>query len=202
MLRVGLTGGIACGKSLVADFFRDAGIPVVNDDDAARDAVAIGTPGLAAVVEAFGPQVLGPDGTLDRPALGRIVFADPEQRLRLMNATFPFIGRLVLERIQAAEETGAPMLVYESALLVENRQAENWRPLVVVWAPPEIQISRLRARNQLSEEDARNRIASQMAVEEKRALADHAIDNSGTPGQTRACFDSVLEELYRKARSQ
>lgn len=199
MLRVGLTGGIACGKSLVAGFFRDAGVPVVNDDDAARDAVAPGTPGLAAVVEEFGREVLASDGSLDRPKLGRIVFADDRLRRRLMAVTFPFIGRLVLERIDAAESSGSAMVVYESALLIENGQADAWRPLVVVATTPEAQLERLCARNALSQDEARNRIRSQRPLADKVALADYVIENSGSPADAARRFDAVLRALSEAA---
>ena len=195
MLRVGLTGGIACGKSLVAGFFADKGIPVVNDDLAAHDAVARGTDGLAAVVREFGEDVLLPDGNLDRPKLGRIVFNDDAKRRKLMEITFPFIGRLLGERFAGAERSGARLLVYESALLFENGGYDAWRPIVVVRVDEEQQIARLCARNTLSVEDARARIRSQMSLARKVELADFVIDNAGTPENTRRQFDAVYAEL-------
>lgn len=200
MLRIGLTGGIACGKSLIAGFFRESGVPVVDDDAAARDAVAVGTPGLAAVVAEFGAEVLGPEGALDRPKLGRIVFADDRLRRRLMGVTFPFIGKLVLERIAEAESSGAPMVVYESALLVENGQADGWRPLVVVSTTREVQLARLCARNGLSPEEAQNRIRSQFPLAEKVALADVVIENAASPAEARRRFEEVFAELSTAAR--
>jgi dephospho-CoA kinase len=199
MLRVGLTGGIACGKSLVAGFFREAGVPVVNDDEAARDAVAPGTPGLEAVVAEFGREVLLPDGSLDRARLGRIVFADDALRRRLMLATFPFIGRLVGERLAAAEASGAPIVVYESALLIENGQGDVWRPLVVVTTTPELQLARLRARNALSEAEALDRIRSQMPLAEKVRIADLVIENAGSEAAARSRFADVLAALRRRS---
>jgi dephospho-CoA kinase len=201
VLRIGLTGGIACGKSLVAGFFREAGATVVNDDDAARDAVALGTPGLAAVVAEFGQEVLVADGSLDRPKLGRIVFADDRLRRRLMGITFPFIGRLILERIAAAEATGASMVVYESALLVENGRLDGWRPLVVVTTTADAQLARLRARNDLNREEALDRVRSQQPIAEKAALADHVIDNSGTAADARWQFDRVYAALVSRSAS-
>lgn len=199
MLRVGLTGGIACGKSLIATLFRERGIPVINDDDAARDAVAPGSPALAEIVAAFGREVLLPDGALDRVKLGRTVFGDEALRRRLMAITFPHIGRLVGERIRAAERSGAPMLVYESALLVENGQADAWRPLIVVRATPEQQVDRQVVRNGLSGDEALARIGAQMPLEHKVALADFVIDNSGTREETRRQFDSVFGALLARA---
>ncbi|MEW6272107.1 MAG: dephospho-CoA kinase [Thermodesulfobacteriota bacterium] len=202
MLRVGLTGGIACGKSLVAGFFTARGVPVVNDDDAARDAVAKGSDGLAAVVREFGDEVLLPDGALDRPKLGRIVFADDVLRRRLMGITFPFIGRLLEQRFAAAEASGAPMVVYESALLIENGGHEAWRPIVVVRVDEAQQLERLRARNGLTHEEAVARIASQMPIARKAELADYVIDNSGTPAESERRFTRVYAELEARARGR
>jgi dephospho-CoA kinase len=196
-MRVGLTGGIASGKSVVAGFFAAEGVPVVNDDVAARDAVAAGSPGLRAVVAAFG-DVLGPDGELDRPKLGSIVFADDAKRRRLMAITFPFIGELLRQRFEAAEDSGAPIVVYESALLVENGGADAWRPLIVVQTTADEQLERLRRRNGLVGEEARRRIASQMPVADKSALADFVIDNSRDVEHARRQFDRIYAELKRR----
>lgn len=202
MLRVGLTGGIACGKSLVAGFFTARGIPVVNDDHAAHDAVAPGSDGLAAVVHEFGADVLLPDGSLDRPKLGRIVFNDDARRRKLMAITFPFIGRLLQERFAAAEASAAPLLVYESALLIENGGQDGWRPLVVVRVDERVQLARLRARSALTLDEARARIASQMPIARKAELADHVIDNDGQPAETERRFAAVLASLVERARAQ
>lgn len=199
MVRVGLTGGIACGKSLVAGFFAEKGIPVINDDHAAHDAVAKGTQGLAAVVAEFGVDVLLPDGNLDRPKLGRIVFNDDAKRRKLMGVTFPFIARLLGERFDAAERSGAPFLVYESALLFENGGFDAWRPIVVVRVDEPQQIARLCARNALSLDDATARIRSQMPLARKVELADFVIDNAGSPEGTRRQFDAVYAKLLARA---
>jgi dephospho-CoA kinase len=203
MFRVGLTGGIACGKSLVAGFFAQHSIPVINDDHAAHDAVARGTEGLAAVVREFGADVLLPDGNLDRPKLGRIVFNDDTKRRKLMGITFPFIGRLLGERFDAAERSGAPFHVYESALLFENAGAtagyDAWRPIVVVQVDEQQQIARLCARSALSLEDATARIRSQMPLARKVELADFVIDNAGSPDETRRQFDAVYATLLARA---
>jgi dephospho-CoA kinase len=201
VFRVGLTGGIACGKSLVAGFFAARGVPVVNDDHAAHDAVTRGSEGLAAVVREFGSDVLLADGSLDRPKLGRIVFGDDARRRRLMLITFPFIGRLLQERFDAAERSGAPMMVYESALLIENGGFESWRPIVVVRVDETQQVARLCARSQLSLDDATARIRSQMPLEQKVALADHVIDNGGTPEAAERQFESVYALLLERARA-
>jgi len=199
VLRVGLTGGIACGKSLVGGFFQARGVPVVDDDQAARDAVAAGTPGLAEVVREFGREYLLPDGELDRPKLGRLVFGDDALRRKLMQITFPQIGRLVGARIAEAQASGAAMMVYESALLIENGQAEHWRPLVVVSANEERQLERLMARNALTHSEALARIRSQMPLAAKVALADYTIDNSGSREETERAFERVFAALSARA---
>lgn len=195
MLRVGLTGGIACGKSLVANLFRARSIPVVDDDQAARDAVARGSEGLAAVVAEFGRGVLLPDGELDRGGLGRIVFADDRKRRRLMEITHPRIGALLAERFRAAESERAPLVVYESALLVENGGAESWRPLVVVRTDRETQIERLARRNGLTRQEAEDRIRAQMSVDEKASFADFVIENSGAIEDVTRQFEEVFARL-------
>lgn len=198
VLRVGLTGGIACGKSVVARLFAAHGSPVVNDDVAARDAVAAGTPGFAVVVREFG-DVVGPDGEIDRVLLGRIVFADAAKRRRLMEVTFPFIGELLRDRLAAAERTEAWMVVYESALLFENGAAEAWRPVVVVRTTKALQIERLRLRNGLDTAEAERRVAAQMPVEEKVRRADYVIDNVGTLAEVERRFEEIFSELRRRA---
>jgi dephospho-CoA kinase len=179
--------------------FRERGVPVVNDDDAARDAMAPGSPALAAVAAEFGPEVLLLDGSLDRQALGRRVFADNELRLRLMAITFPAIGRLVGERLDAAERSGAAMVVYESALLFENGATGSWRPIIVVRASSEQQLARLQARNGLSEREAMDRIHSQMSIEEKASRADIVFDNSGSEDDARRRFIDLYAELTKRA---
>lgn len=194
-----MTGGIACGKSLIGRLFKERQVPVVDDDVAARDAVAPGSEGLADVVAEFGEGILAPDGSLDRPALGKIVFADDGLRRKLMAITHPRIGALIAERFRAAEESGAPFVVYESALLIENGNVDAWRPLVVVCTNRETQIERMASRNGLSREDAEDRIRSQMAVEEKVAQADYIIDNSSTTQHAADEFERVYAALVARA---
>lgn len=201
-LRVGLTGGIACGKSVVSAHFEKRGAFVVDDDRAAREAVVAGRPALARIVEEFGREVLLPDGALDRAALGRIVFQDDRRRRRLMEITHPAIGAILDERFAAGEESGAPVLIYESALLVENGIAEAWRPLVVVRADLEVQVERLAHRNGLSRADALDRIHSQMPVGEKASLADRIIDNSGTIEDVLLQAEEAWEWLLRRAAEE
>lgn len=199
MLRVGLTGGIACGKSEVAARLTALGLPVVNDDDAAREAVAPGSEGLAEVVREFGREILAADGTLDRVRLGRIVFSDEARRRRLMEITHPRIGAILRERFARAERSGAPVVVYESALLIENGAADAWRPLVVVTTRPELQLDRLCRRRGLDREEAMARIRAQLPLERKVALADHLIENSGSLAELERAVDGLVRQLAPQA---
>jgi len=176
----GLTGGIASGKSTVAARFRRRGVPVVDADELAREVVAPGTDGLRAVVEAFGPGVLGPEGALDRPALARIVFADDTARRTLNAITHPLITRLSMERGAELASQGEALACYEAALIVENGVADAFRPLVVVSCPEDVQIARILGRDKASLEDARARMRAQKPLAEKVAVADFVVDTSST----------------------
>lgn len=194
---IGLTGGIACGKTTVAHMLRDRGALIIDADAIARDVVAPGTPGLAEVVAAFGPEVLDPHGALDRPALGRAVFADPAARARLEAILHPRIATESQRRIAAALAADAPLVVYDAALLVETGRADAFRPLVVVVAPPEMQRARLIARDGLGPAAAAARIAAQMPIAEKARHADHLIDNGGTLAATEAQVDALWQTLVK-----
>jgi dephospho-CoA kinase len=176
-LVVGLTGGIASGKSTVGRIFSELGVTVIDADQLARDVVLIGTPGLREVVAAFGEGYLTADGTLDRPKLGRLVFADPEALLKLNSITHPRIRKLYEERIAAAQDSPTPYIVYESALLVELELYKSMDRVIVVSATPELQLTRVMKRNQLTECEARDRLASQLPLEKKIAVAHHVILN-------------------------
>jgi dephospho-CoA kinase len=190
----GLTGGIACGKSTVSRLLAARGAAIVDADSLARDVVAPGTAGLAEVVAAFGNDVLHADGTLDRERLGQRVFGDPAARARLNAVTHPRIAELSILRIAEARASGAPIVIYDAALLFEVGRADFFRPLVVVTAPREVQISRIVARDALSPEAAAARIDSQMPVAEKAARADHVIDNGGSLAHTEAQVDALWRQ--------
>lgn len=177
MRKVGLTGGIASGKSEVARLFAGYGALVVDADQVAREVVAPGTSGLAEIVAEFGPEVLGPDGALDRPKLGEIVFSDSAALARLNGIVHPRVGRRTEELMAAAPE-GA-IVVYDVPLLVENGLGPLYEMVVVVDAPVEIQIERLVRDRGLSEEQARARIGNQAPREQRLAAADIVVDNSG-----------------------
>jgi dephospho-CoA kinase len=195
----GLTGGIACGKSTVAGRFRDAGITVIDADQLARQAVAPGTSGLAEITKHFGKEVLRPDGTLDRAKLAAIVFGDDDKRKTLNRILHPRIAGRTMQTAQDLAARGETMACYEAALLVENGAADSFRPLVVVAAPDEVQLTRLIERDRMSEEDARARIAAQMPIKEKVAVADYVIDTGGTLDETYRQADEVLEKIRAKA---
>ncbi|HSY21217.1 MAG TPA: dephospho-CoA kinase [Polyangiaceae bacterium] len=188
----GLTGGIASGKSTAAARFRFRGVPVVDADELAREVVAPGTEGARAVAAAFGARFFDASGALDRKALGRLVFSDPEARRRLNAITHPRIGELVRERAQALGAAGEPLACYEAALIVENGTQDLFRPLVVVACPTETQVSRIRARDGISESEALARVLAQKPLAEKVAVADYVVDTAGTREATGARVDEVL----------
>jgi len=192
-MRVGLTGGIGAGKSLVSVLLAERGAVVIDYDLMAREAVAVGAPALAAIVERFGPGVLLPDGTLDRPALGAIVFGDDEARRDLEAITHPAIGTLAWER-DAAAPAGA-VIVHDHPLLVETGLAELMELVVVVDAPQETQVDRLVRFRRMSESDARARIAAQASREVRIAAADVVIDNAGSVEQLVPQVDALWERL-------
>jgi dephospho-CoA kinase len=180
VLRIGLTGGIGSGKSTVSRLLAARGAVIVDADVIAREVVEPGTRGLAAVADAFGPAVLAADGSLDRPALAGIVFGDPEARRRLDAIVHPLV------RARATEvAAGAPpdaVVVHDVPLLVEAGQAGTYDLVLVVEADPQTRVARLVQRG-LTAEDARARMAAQATDEQRRAVADVVLDNSGTPEQ-------------------
>lgn len=178
---VGLTGGIAAGKSTVARGFHALGVPVVDADKLAREAVAPGSPGLAEIVSVFGADVLLPDGNLDRKGLGARVFADASLRLRLNAITHPRIAELGARQIAEHAQRGADYVVYEAPLIVENNLHRGMHALVVVAVDPRVQLLRLMQRDGLTESEARARIEAQMPLEKKLEVADFVVDNSGEP---------------------
>ena len=191
----GLTGGLASGKSTVAARLRALGVPVIDADQLAREVVAPGNPGLAAGVEAFGPSVLLPDGSLDRPRVAELVFSDPAQRRRLNAIVHPLIGAASAARIAELGARGEAVACYEAALLVENGLVEAFRPLVVVAVAEEVQVARAMARDHATEAQARARIAAQLPLATKVAAADHVIDNSGSREETERRTDAVLAAI-------
>ncbi len=192
---VGLTGGIACGKSTVAALFEQTGAKIVDADVLAREVVAPGSDGLEAIVAAFGTSVLLEDGSLNREAMGALVFGDDQNRKRLNQITHPRIAQATMSAISQYRAAGETRVVYDAALIVENGMADAFRPLVVVSADANVQLARLMARNGLSEEEAQERISSQLPLSEKEAAADFVIDNSGSLEALGVRFQEVLRAL-------
>lgn len=192
VLKVGLTGGIGSGKSEVARLLAEHGAPIIDADALAREVVAPGTPGLAEIVATFGDEVLLPDGSLDRPALGRIVFADPEQRRRLEKITHPLIGEETFRRMDAYADH--PVVVHDVPLLAEGRMEGLYDCVIVVEAPQEIRLERLEQRG-LPRTEAEGRMATQATDEQRRAIATYVIDNAGTLDDLRRQVDEVWTKL-------
>jgi dephospho-CoA kinase len=190
----GLTGGLGSGKSSVAAHYRGRGLPVIDADALAREVVARGSDGLAAVVGEFGAGVLR-DGALDRSALARIVFADPAARTRLEAITHPRIQARRDARLLELGAAGEPLVCYEVPLLFERGLDTALRPVVVVFVPEALQVERARRRDASSEMDVRARLAAQLPLAEKAARADHVIDNSGPLEGTLAAADEVLRRV-------
>ncbi len=191
----GLTGGIASGKSAVARVFSSEGVSVVDADVVAREVVALETPGIKALEEAFGKSILTPAGELDRKKLAAIVFPDPALRAKLNGILHPRIAARSAERFREETERGASLVCYDAALIVENGLADSFRPLVVVDAPVEIRVARARARDAASGDEIEARIRAQAPSAEKRALADFVIDNLGTLDALEARAKEVLGEI-------
>lgn len=196
MLRVGLTGGIGSGKSEVSRRLVSLGAVLVDADAVAREVVEPGTPGLAAVTEEFGEEILRPDGSLDRDRLGTIVFADEQRRARLNAIVHPLVGTRMQELVEDAPDDA--IVVYDVPLLTENDLAGVYDLVVVVDAPVEEQVRRLTELRGMTEEAARARIAVQATREQRRAVADRVIDNSGTIESLAAQVDDLWAELTRR----
>jgi len=193
-LLVGLTGGIATGKSTVDAVLRELGAVIIDADVLAREVVEPGEPALAEIAAAFGPGVLGPDGRLDRKALGAIVFADPERRLKLEAMTHPRIRERFQRRIDAlAAEHFRGLVFFDAPVMIESGNYRNMDRLVVVITDEPTQIGRLMARDGIDRGEALRKIKSQMPLAEKAKLADYVIDNSGD----RAATEARIREVYQ-----
>ncbi len=198
MLKVGLTGGIGAGKSEVSRLLVARGAVLIDADRIAREVVAPGTAGLAAVVEAFGKEVLAVDGSLDRPRLGSIVFADPEKLAVLNSIVHPLVGARSRELESAAADDA--VVIHDVPLLAENGLAPLYDLVVVVDASPETQLDRLVRLRGMTEEDARARMAAQATREKRLEIADVVIDNDVPLEALERRVDEVWSELVRRAR--
>lgn len=199
MLKVGLTGGIAVGKSTVMTVFAELGAVCFDADAIARQVVEPGKPALAAVAREFGPEVIAEDGTLDRAALGRIVFADPSRRTRLEALLHPPIiaeqNRLIATALARDPEA---IVIVDAALMIESGGYKRFDALVVVHCEPEVQVARLMARNGLTREEALQRVDAQMPQSEKLRFATYTIDTTGSLDDTRRRTEAVWAELVRR----
>jgi dephospho-CoA kinase len=202
MLKVGLTGSIAVGKSFVCEVFRELGCHVLDADLTAREVVRPGTRGLQEIVSAFGVEMLQPSGELDRPKLGAIVFADEAKRLLLNSIIHPLVhdtqDRWLHER-EAADPDG--IAIIDAALLIESGGHIRFDKLIVVWCEPDIQLRRLMLRDNLDHAAAARRIAAQMPQDEKKSFADFLIDTSNGFDDTRRQVAEVFAELSRLSPS-
>lgn len=195
MRLIGLTGSIGTGKSTVSGMLRDLGVPVIDADEASRAVVEPATEGLQQIVKAFGPDVLGPDGALDRARLASIVFTDAERRNQLNSIVWPLVGQWMADQTAKAVERGAEVVVHDVPLLLENPARRGmYERVILVYAPPEVALQRLLERG-MTEADARARIAAQKPIDEKRELADIVIDNSDGLDATRRQVERAWAEI-------
>ena len=193
MLRIGLTGNIAVGKSCAAARFAELGASVIDADSVSRELMEPGAQVYFRVVEAFGPEILQKDGTIDRRRLGGVVFASEESRRLLESIAHPAIGDAIAMKIA---ENEADIVIVDAALMIETGGYKEYDRLIVVACSPATQLARLMARDGLTESEARARIAAQMPTDEKIRFADHVIDTSGS-------LESTLEQvdgIYRKLK--
>lgn len=189
-MNIGLTGGIACGKSTVAAMLVQRGAILIDADQIAREVVLPGSPALALVAERFGLGVLQEDGSLNRKALGEIVFRDEAARKDLEGLLHPRIRALMRERMETAERlTPDKLVVVDVPLLFESKLAYMFEETLLVYIPPELQLVRLQARDGITRQQAQSRLAAQMPIDDKRRLADRVIDNSGTIAETERQVD-------------
>lgn len=198
MLKVGLTGSIAVGKSTVCRYLAELGCHTLDADKTARDVVAKGTEGLAQLAEAFGPQIISADGSLDRAALAKIVFADAEKRSLVNSIVHPLVfrGQDAWLRTVEAKDPNA-IAVIDAALMIESGGYKRFNKLIVVWCNADIQLARLIERDGISEADAKKRIDAQMPQEEKKRYADLLIDTSDGFESTRKQTIDVFEQLKK-----
>lgn len=194
MFKIGLTGGIASGKSTVLTYFKDKGIPYIDADIVAREVVEPGTEGLKAIVDTFGSNVLHADGTLNREALGAIVFHNEEKRQLLNSCLKTHIRNRIMELTSQYEQGNTPILIYDIPLLIEGEWYTMMDEVWLVYVNEMTQIERLMSRNGYTREDALARINSQMRLDDKRAYADVIIDNNGTPHDLTVQLNTIWNE--------
>ena len=199
MRKVGLTGGIASGKSTVSGMFRDIGVPVIDADVIAREVVAPGSRALEAIVDAFGEEILTEEKSLNRTRLGEIVFSDPAKKKVLERILHPEIIAEQDRRLRDLEREGrTPVAIVDAAVMIESGSWKRFDSIVVVDCDESQQIGRLRRRNGMNEKEAIRRVNAQMPLSEKVKYADHVIDNRGSIDDTRKQVEALMELLSRK----
>lgn len=191
---IGLTGSIASGKSTVSAMLKERGLPIVDADEIARLVVKPGTPGIQQIEEVFGQEVIHADGTLNREALGSMIFENEEKRKKLNAILHPAIRAEMLRQKEAHLANGAQTVILDIPLLFESKLQSFVEKIIVVTVTPENQKKRLMERNGLTEEEAAARIQSQLSLTEKEAGADAVIDNNGTIKETEIQIDNLLEK--------
>ena len=200
MITIGLTGGIASGKSLVAELFRRLGAAVIDSDSIAREVVEPGTAGWQSVVAEFGQDILAPDSTIDRAKLGRIIFSDRERRNTLNAILHPLIINKIRERIaDLGRKYPEALVVADIPLLIECGLQHEFDAVIVVWSPVELQRKRLMERDGLSAAEAQQRIDAQMALNEKQAHATYVIKNDGSEKQTEEQVKKIFLTIKQQA---
>ena len=199
---IGLSGGIGSGKSTVSRLLDELGATIVDADAIVHELQAAGQPMLKEIAAAFGNEVIKPDGALDRPALGAIVFRDPERRRELEQIVQPPVVAEMARRAKVAIDAGVPMVVMDIPLLFEGQKtgrgsaaSMQYDATICVWVSAETQIERTMSRDGCDRGEAERRIAAQLPIDEKRDMADHVIDNSGTPEQTREQVETLYAQL-------
>ena len=198
MLKIGLTGSIAVGKSFVCECLRELACHVLDADKTSRDVVAKGTVGLAEIIRSFGEEILQPDGELDRKKLGAIVFADEEKRQLLNSIVHPRVFEAQNKWIHEVEKQDPDgIAIIDAALMIESGGYKRFDKLIVVWCEPEIQLQRLMVRDDFDENTAKMRIAAQMPQDEKKSFADHLIDTSNGFDDTRRQVERLVTELKK-----
>lgn len=199
MLVVGLTGGIASGKSTVSQMFRDAGVPVICADELAREAVKPGSRAFEEIRRVFGDRVIGPDGRLDRAAMAGVVFQDPGRRKTLEGIIHPKVEDERRRSLSVLQRQGHELVVVDVPLLYETGLDRSFDAVIVVYVPQPVQEERLEKRDRMTREAIRSRIDAQMPIDEKKRKAYHVVDNTGTIEETRQQFEKLLDELRNMA---
>lgn len=195
MKRFALTGGIASGKSLVAQYFKEAGIPVIDADQLSRQVVAKGSIGLQLITESFGKDILDPQGALDRQKMGALVFSDPQKRKILEGILHPLIAQTGVTQMNALEADGHPFSIYEASLIFENNLQEAFDATLLVTASTKSQMTRLMQRDGLTPLEAQNRVDSQMSLDEKKKMTNFHIENDSTEHHLKVATAKVWKQI-------